>query len=809
MAMTDKPRLVFFRYKVSQHLPEFLLIHRREHLKCLSAFFNVTVIDEDCNYGEICDKHCPDLALFETGLNLANSRRLSIAKTNTHPSVQKLAFVNADAWCETRSGTLSEMDQWGIETLFSISTTIAEHLPEMADRLFTWPPFIDTDVYRDYGEPKLIPIVLTGSQDPQYPWRRVVYRQLSDNYPSLLCPHGGYLKRSRELQVMYGEHYARTLNASLLVPACGTVAREAVRKHFEIPGCKACLIAEESAALKAAGFVDMQNCVFADASDVLDKVEYLFNNPAALREITDAGYELVGSQHTLGQRGQILQWYKLNKEAGPNQKIIQSNPFGALTLSNESFDRRPLAESLNGLHLALIRDGDEAIAGGNVDRARQLYQRSLNYMPRLPEASVKLGLCSLYQGDAEKAMAWILDPIEYSLTEYKADAPDPIEWAYYIVSLLCQGKREAARRRAAEFSWLWHPELDRVRWVVEVLANTRIRTPLDRFQARYRPSIHRLQERSMESWIHELCKMLEACGQNQFVKSMKRRIAVEALRGYDENCSLRVNKRPTTESARKAYQPRLTQNRTNHWIARGIRVRVMGRKARQKILNYVLPALHAVERRVGAFLPYPISQRRNGDLCKAVETVLRRERIRTVLIVGAAPKSRVTEAVLQGDVVAQDGTIVCVGKTIDTVTCVTRSRSRTRLVSRRSTLRPPKRQSEDIGALFGAILADNGINQFEAVLVDGSNVAEKKLISDLPKEIMNSAVIVLLTDINSSETCRLYRALLDNQEYSVVDYDLESSSGYAVFKRKHNMGANEGRMKVCFPLENISHIARR
>jgi tetratricopeptide (TPR) repeat protein len=806
MHTTDKPRLMFFRYKVSQHLPEFLLIHRIEHLKCLSESFNVTVIDDDCNYDEICDKYCPNLTLFETGLNLANSRRLSVLHTHTHAAIPKLGFVNADAWCETRSGTLSEMDQWGIDTLFSISTTAAEHIPEIADKLFFWPPFIDTDTYHDYGERKLIPIVLTGSQDPQYPWRRRVYRRLSENYPSLLCPHGGYLARSRELQVMYGEHYARTLNASLLVPACGTVAKEVVRKHFEIPGCKACLLTEASAALKAAGFVDMKNCVFADEWDVLDKLEHLFKNPKALTDITQAGYELVRSRHTLRHRSQILQWYTLNKELRPDQKIIQSNPFGALTLTDRSSGSPTLPGALNGLHLALIRDGDEALSAGNFQKARQLYQKCLNYMCRLPEAKVKLALCSLYQGQAERAAAWIWEPIKYILAEYKAIDPDPTEWAYYIIALLCQGKLQAARRCAAEFSWLCHPELDRARWVVKVLANNDdIGLSTSDSRGRYRASIHRLPERNTQKWIEDLCRMLEACGQDHFVKVLRTKIVVDVLQRDDQECSRYSKKGLVAENAAQKYERRLAHKMVFHArarvSARVIEYQIMGHKIRQKLQKYVLGALHTVERRVGHFLPYAISERRNGELCKRIEGLLREESIRTILIVGAAPGSKMTEAVLEGELANENlVTVVCVGETVVRFMFDSKSAPGDPTVKvYRPSSSSPRRQWEELGCIPNTMIADNRIDHFDAVLIEGWKPAGEKSISDFPSGIINAARLVILSDINSDGIGTVYQELLGSDGYDLIDYNLESSGGYAVFQRQVGMKIDEDRKLFSCP----------
>ena len=317
--------------------------------------------------------------------------------------VPKIGFVNADAWCETRSATISEMEHWGLECLFSISSTALEHTPELADRLFIWPVFVDTDVFRNYHLPKLIPVLLTGSTAPQYPWRHHVYDHVARRYPSLVCPHHGYLAQSPAGEMMHGEAYARAINASHVVPACGTVAREIVRKHFEIPACNACLIAERSAALEAAGFVDMENCVFADENDVLAKLSHLFNHRDELQRITAAGHDLVHARHTLKHRDQVARWFRLRTSVAAGQRIIQSGPFGPFRVVSADSGLHNYYVSGEGLHLRFLAEGDRNMAKRDYVKAEAAYRHCLAYMNALPEARLKLAICLLGRGDAAGA----------------------------------------------------------------------------------------------------------------------------------------------------------------------------------------------------------------------------------------------------------------------------------------------------------------------------------------------------------------------------------------------------------------------
>jgi Glycosyl transferases group 1 len=521
MEKTAKPKLIFFQFRHDKNLSEIVLLHRQDHVKCLLEFFDVTVINEDCDYQQICDKYEPDITLFESGVNYRTIHRLNIKNTNTYPAIPKLGLHNGDSWCEARTGFLSDMDYWGIETFFSICTTTAEHTPEIADHLFVWPNFVNSDIYRDYKQAKDIPVFFTGMQYALYPWREKINKIISQGYPSVTCPHPGYEKSNSAAQIIYGERYARIINSSWFVPTCGTLEKEIVRKHLEIPACNSCLITEKSPALEAAGFIDMQNCVFADKNDVLDKLNYLFQNPELLEKITNAGYQLVQSRHTLKQRDQIFQWFNLYKSLKQNQIIIQTNPFQPLIVVEKSSGIKNSHIICNGLVIDLLRKGDEKLWTGKYEDAESLYLKCFNYINWMPEPKLKLALCNLYQGNAKKAFSWITQPIKYTLDEYKALDPDPVEWAYFIICLLCQGKLIEAIIRIDQFSSLSHPELDRTRWVISCLQNQQEKLPEPEIKlSNPRYSIHKLPSLSLTDWINNLCTMLQACQQSDLAEKL-------------------------------------------------------------------------------------------------------------------------------------------------------------------------------------------------------------------------------------------------------------------------------------------------
>lgn len=517
-----KPRLVFFQYKYERLAP-FLLMHQREHVDCLSQFFDVTIIQNDCDYREVCDTYEPDLVMFESGVPFGSCKRPAVQNLRACPQVLKVGFLHADGFGEGRTGFLSDMDHWGIETFFTIATTAADHTPAIAGRLFVWPNFVNPKLYRDYGQTKSIDVLFTGNKNTLYPWRRRIVGMVPTHYPSVICSHPGYSPQKTSDRIIVGESYARMLNSAWLVPACGTVAKEIVRKHFEVPACRSCLVTERSAALEVAGFVDMKNCVFADENDVVEKLGYLLEHHEELQAIIDAGHELVHSRHTMKNRDQVLQWYRLNKNLESNKKIIQTNPFEPLQIVNSSSGRETMHIHSNGELVSLLREANSLLWRGEYARAEHRYMQCVTYYRYMPEPLLGLTLCSLFQGAPKAAMKFILKPLEATLAEYKAIDPDPVEWAYFIVVLLCLGKLREAAKRSREFQWLHHPELDRVRWIVNVLlTHTPMRFVTPNEPRPYRLTVHQLPSRDVKEWVDHLVTTLRICGQEELAQEVDR-----------------------------------------------------------------------------------------------------------------------------------------------------------------------------------------------------------------------------------------------------------------------------------------------
>ncbi|MBD2501913.1 glycosyltransferase family protein [Anabaena azotica] len=779
MEKITKPRLVFFQCKYDVQLPQFLRLHKKQQVKCLSEFFEVIEISEDCDYEQICDKYQPEITLFENCGNNISYHRLTIKNTHVYPNIPKIGLHNADPWCSSRAAFISDMEHWGIETFFSICTTTSEHTPGIADNLFVWPNFVDTATYRDYGMTKIIPVLFNGANHALYPWRQKVQKKISQHYPSLICPHFGYQGNSTS-RMIYGEQYARTINASWFVPACGTVAKEVVRKHFEIPGSKACLITEQSPSLEAAGFIDMQNCVFANEQDVLDKLDYLFQHQEELESIINAGYQLVHTRHTLKQRDQIFQWYNLYKNLKPHQKIIQTNPFETMTVVDKSLATSSSHIICNGLNIVLLRQANEKLWSGRYDEAEILYFKCLNYIAIMPEPQLGLAICNLYKGNPQKALDGILPMIQITIETYQASDPDPVEWAYFIISLLCLGKLDEATKRSQQFPSLNHTELNRTRWLINILNNQKFPYPLPSSnQLKCRASIHQLPNRDLNDWLNNIYIIFKSSQQLKLAENLRRIINLEhqELTGEQNNY---VGYTITNSIFISDIKSKLLQK---IWDLLGIKstldpINFILRNILKKRLGNLLRSL---ECKFGYFLPYHLSEKRKDEFYHAVQCLTQSEDIKTALVIGASAGAGSTEAFLTGIQQNPHKPIAfCINISLPRFIKLQKKYADNSLVNCYTI------SSGKFDNFIKKIKEENKIPFFDAILIDESELNFK---IDLKNEL-NTSKIVIFEDINISSNYSNYGNLLADENYIIEAENLSLRNGYSIFKKMETANIN-------------------
>jgi tetratricopeptide (TPR) repeat protein len=581
---------------------------------------------------------------------------------------------------------------------------------------------------------------------------------------------------------MIGERYARTINASSIVPVCGTIAKEVIRKHFEVPGCKACLITERSASLEAAGFVDMQNCVFSDGDDVLDKLDWLFGNPEMLSSITEAGYQLIHSRHTLNHRDQIFQWFNLQKTMEANQKIVQLNPFNSPILVEKSSAQRSTHVISNGLHLALLRKGDEKFSAGKFEEAEACYRKCFNYIRWMPEPKLRMAVCSLFKGNAKAALIWIEEPIQFTLAQYKSADPDPVEWAYLIVSLLCLGRLDSAIKHAIQFPSLSHPELDRVKWVCNALKDKGgIQMPDDCVRKR-RCSIHKLPERSTKEWLRQLFIMLNECGQSDVADRLKEYLFLESKNTQRSPIDKMGLGRCTFDQDREMKEREFIRK---HVFSSEWRLRLFIRNLKSTCKHSISLILHRLEAKYGYFLPYHLSEMRNDELFKLVLNLAREEKIETALIIGASLGDGSTEAFLVGAKQNKHRPLVfCIDGAERRWRRANKSGDHGSLVKWYS-LSSYARESivQELENTIEEIMQDNRLNCYDFVLINSSYFRGQLSANSFLIKQLGKARLILMDGINSPHSNDFQRILLRDSVYGFEAVNPGLRDGYSLLRR--------------------------
>ena len=737
--------MLFFRCSDTGR-PDYILRHLREQVDCLSRNFNVVVIDaHECDYAELCERYQPALAMFESGI-YTSKRPRQIARVHTHAAVAKIGFCHSDAYCDSRSVFLSDMARWGIDTFFTISVSMAEYTPPIADRLFVWPNFADGNLYKDYGQLKLIPVLLTGSFAAHYPWRNRIAKLVGPRYPTMACPHFGWNNLNATSGMLFGEQYARLLNAACVTPACGTIAHEVVRKHFEIPASGCCLLAERTPGLEAAGFRDMENCVFASSADVLDRLDYLFANPDRLAQITRAGFELVHRRHTIEHRDQIAQWWRLHSALRPGEAIVQPGPFEPLVVVPRPLGQRNGFVVARGVDRMLLEAGDDHMARGDFQSAEQQYRKCLA-LHYIPEAMVRLVQCRLLMGDAAGALRLSLDANERLLHMRGAFDPDPVEWAYLVVVLLCQGRVNEAHEHAYRYN-VTHPALEGVRRVVDILSD-RGRERVE--PATARSSIHPFSLNGPPSWYDQVTRMLSACGKSSLAASLR-------------NAGLPANQAapaaPRVAGEPQAVTPPLIAARLPRET---LRTRA-SQLTRKSIKGAARLMLSTIERHSDVVLPFRLSSMMGNDpLFTALFDLARQGETRQIVMVGHVA-GRLAEACLSGALHnGAEPRVIVVGRL-----------ERSLLGSARQLSTANRLHTHDRPG--GSTMGDHDPPAGTLVVVDDVTVAGA--IGNWLK-----GDVVVISPCETDSNAAAYTMLSNDAGYSLVEHDIVRVPSYAVFVR--------------------------
>ena len=87
---------------------------------------------------------------------------------------------------------------------------------------------------------------------------------------------------------------------------CGSGLEWPIRKFFEIPALGSLLLAKPFYNAHNLGFIDGENYIKTDYRDIIQKIEWLEDNPQKAQQIAKKGQDMIWKKHSLEARGKQL-----------------------------------------------------------------------------------------------------------------------------------------------------------------------------------------------------------------------------------------------------------------------------------------------------------------------------------------------------------------------------------------------------------------------------------------------------------------------------------------------------------------------
>jgi len=421
-----------------------------------------------------------------------------------------------------------------------------------------------------------------------------------------------------------------------------------------------------------------------------------------------------------------------------------------------------------GSHLSILRLANELLASGNYDEAEQVYLRCLAKMNQLTEPVLGITVCNLYRGKAKIALSWIVRPIRSTLAGYKAADPDPVEWAYLIISLLSLGRLKSARRRAAQFPWLRHTELDRTRWITELLSGGDASPPYaGDHDTKQRVSIHQLPKRNLVDWLASVLEMLRACGQEEAAATISRTIVNQSAgeSAVPSGIGGGLGRVPAQWMKKQRYG--LFGRKAN---LHGLDNPLLAARAVATVAEFLLGMRHqlgTVFHRM--FTSVPSKNERQKFLVQIGE-VLRTSNIKSVMLLGANRDNEIVETLTEA---CKDCEMELV------VYCMDAAQGWK--VLKNGPVCKPYVPIKNMSNGIDPIKIHNHLNAFDAVIVDS---IDNKTMNGSVRWLYNelrAVQVIALTNIGSSLGHELFSEFLKSRTHSVVSFDDGVNNRFGIF----------------------------
>lgn len=483
ISMTIQPprrRVLCVRPRGNPTTPAFMLGITSEWLDALRLHCEVIVMERDFDLAETCDQVRPDLLLFEC-THPERPSPITITNARAHPHLPRAALMMSDPHDSMRPLTYQFFEAYGVETVFTFSTTHRQQMPELAHvDCFSLSLFVDREVFHDYGLQKIIPVSIFGGHlmPKFYPWRAAITPQIQQRLPTLIYTHPGYGANPSHAFPVQDEAYARLLNQSFFSLADTTCLDYVVRKHLEIPAAGAVLVSPDTRSLAEYGFVDMQNCILGSGDEVFAKLDAVSRDRSLYQSIQRAGYDLVQARYTRQAWRWIPEWLECRLQCRPGQVVRQQGLLGPFVLQAEHPATASIANHVDwDTPLANVLRAARSVimAGGPLEVAEAGLHEVASWVGHMAEPWVLLGIAALLRGNPGQARQFFLKPVEMQQARhsYHQIEPqflvrlDPVEMAWLLLTASLTDDTALVQMIAPHLQGTRHLSLRRMLWLLE------------------------------------------------------------------------------------------------------------------------------------------------------------------------------------------------------------------------------------------------------------------------------------------------------------------------------------------------------
>ena len=385
--------------------------------------------------------------------------------------------------------------------------------------VFSLPLFIDSNVFRDYGLPKIIPISIFGAHFiPEfYNWRAAATMEVQNLFPTLLYTHPGYGDAASHPFAVTGTHYAQLINQSWFSLADTTRLDYVVRKHLEIPASGAVLVAPDSPALKDYGFEDLHNCILGTGRDLYLKIDAVARNKAAYEAIRANGQALVRSRYRRESWTPIIDWLACRAKRAAGQVVVQDGALGGFRVMNGAATCPSVLTSPRDSQVsAILRAARDAILSGDgLDAAAERAAEAAGWLAHMGEPRFMLGVICLTRGDlANGIMLMGQRAGAQSLHGPSQGLFDPVELAWLLLGAYLFDQKELFKHLCSLAQGVRHLSLRRVWWFFAPRSD-RDDAGLHEIHADDHVSIHWLGQESFDAWCGLVRRVLRANGKTE------------------------------------------------------------------------------------------------------------------------------------------------------------------------------------------------------------------------------------------------------------------------------------------------------